>query len=88
MGELLTAQLQKVQKHPSKFGGDFYYLFFKDTTTGKTYRSCVSPSYRNWSNWRAIVENFNENQQVIVSNLVLKGNLIDADSRPIIQEQP
>lgn len=82
MTNAITAELQKITKHPSKYGGDFYYLFFKNLEDGKSYRSCISPSYRNWRNWSDIIENFNEKTPVTLTNLILRNNLIDADSKP------
>ena len=82
MTNAITAELQKSTKHPSKYGGDFYYLFFKNLEDGKSYRSCISPSYRNWRNWSDIIENFNEKTPVTLTNLILRNNLIDADSKP------
>lgn len=82
MSKTITATLQKITRHPSKYGGDFYYLFFKDLEDGKTYRSCVSPSYRNWRNWQEIVEGFDEKTSPTFTGLILKGNLVDADSVP------
>lgn len=87
MSNTIQAQLVKVNQHPSKFGGVFYYLFFKDLSTGNNYKSCVSPSYRNWSNWQKIVENFSEDKPLYLENLLLKNGLIDADSKPRIVEE-
>ena len=35
-----------VKEMNSKYGGKFYYVYFKEYDTGKTYRTCLSPSYR------------------------------------------
>ena len=86
MSNTITAQLNGVSKHPSKYGGDFYYLFFKDLQTGESYKSCTGPSYRNWKNWEHIVTNYQTGHPIVLSNLILRGNLIDADSRPTITE--
>ena len=82
----ITAQLQNISKHPSKYGGEFYYLFFKDIETGKGYKSCVSPNYRNWTKWDKIIENFQLGKTVILSNLIIKNGLVDADSNPKVEE--
>ena len=79
----MRAQLINISKQPSKYGGDFYYLFFK--ADGKSYRSCVSPSYRNWSKWREVVDSF-DGSPILLDGLKLKGNLVDADSSPVVVE--
>lgn len=81
----MKAKLLDIQSRPSKYGGEFCYLFFKGEN-GKSYRSCVSPAYGNWSNWQKIVNNFSKESPVWLDNLLVKGELIDADSRPTIIE--
>lgn len=80
---MIKAQLVKTQKTPSKYGGDFFYLFFKGED-GKSYRSCVVSTYRNWKNWRDIVENFSEDSPIWLDGLSLKNGMVDADSNPRI----
>ena len=77
----MKAVLNKISRHPSKFGGDFYYLFFK-TEKGESCKSCVGPAYRNWSNWAEIVKNFDEAHPILLENLIYRNGLIDADSKP------
>lgn len=77
----MKAKLLKTQQQPSKHDGIFYWLFFKGED-GKSYRSCVVPTYRNWANWREIVENFNEENPIWLDGLTLKNGMIDADSKP------
>ena len=75
----MKATLMKTTKQPSVYGGKFYYLFFKDTE-GKSYRSCVSPTCRNFGRWQP----FLNKEGVILNGLMLKSeNLIDADSFPV-----
>lgn len=81
----MKAKLLDIQSRPSKYGGEFCYLFFKGED-GKSYRSCVSPSYRNWENWQKIVSNFSKESPVWLNNLFTKNGLIDADSKPTIIE--
>lgn len=78
----MKAQLLDIQKHPSKYEGDFYYLFFKDEN-GKNYKSCVGDAFRNWKNWSDIIANFDKSNPIWLDGLKLKGELIDADSKPI-----
>ena len=54
---------------------------------GKSYRSCVVDIYRNWANWRDIINEFDESEPVWLDGLVLKGGMINADSRPIKVEE-
>lgn len=71
------------KEQKSKYGGTFYYVYFKDYETGTSYKTCVSPSYRNFKNWRNAIENF-KNKVVEVENVRANGKLIDADSLPRI----
>ena len=72
-----------VKERDSKYGGKFYYVYFKEYDTGKTYRTCLSPSYRNYKNWTKLMNNYND-KIVEVENVRANGNLIDADSMPKI----
>lgn len=75
----MKATLLKVDKKPSRFGGEFYYLFFKGED-GKSYRSCVYPKYGNFKRWHGIVNKVG----AVLDNLIAKGSMIDADSFPKI----
>lgn len=72
-----------VKERQSKYGGKFYYVYFKEYDTGKTYRTCLSPSYRNYKNWTKLMNNYND-KIVEVENVRANGNLIDADAIPTI----
>lgn len=82
----MIATLNKITKHPSKWGGDFYYLFFK-TEDGESCKSCVTPNYRNWQRWREIVLNFQESHPLVIKNLIIKNGIVDADSFPEVVEE-
>lgn len=71
------------KERESKYGGTFYYVYFKDYETGVSYKTCVSPNYRNFKNWRSAIESFKD-KVVEVENVRANGNLIDADSLPKI----
>ena len=74
----MTAEIIKIQKKKSRYGGYFYYVFFK-SLTGKSYYSCVYERMRNFARWKKILD-----VGVVLSGLRLsntKPNLIDADSR-------
>jgi hypothetical protein len=76
----MKAIITKITKNPSKFSGDFYYIFFKDCETGKGYRMPVAPEYRNFKKWKAFVENPERARGTICDGLVLKsGDVLDAD---------
>ena len=82
----MVATLIKIEKKPSRFGGHFFYVFFKEVNTGKSYYSCIFPRMRNYKRWR----------KVMTVGLIFKGlkllkkgnkpNLIDADSRFVVIE--
>lgn len=72
-----------IKERESKYGGRFYYVYFKEYETGKSYKTCLSPNYRNYKNWRSLIESFKD-KVVEVENARANGNLIDADSTPKI----
>ena len=75
-----------INKQPSKYGGEFYYIFFKNIDTGSSLKTCVADSYRNYKNWKNIIEKFNNNEEVIITNVRINTSLVDADSLPEIVE--
>jgi hypothetical protein len=75
----MKATLLKTESRVSKYGGTFYYAFFKGEN-GKSYRSCLFPKMGNFARWKSIVGKEN----VILDGLNIKGNLVDADSYPSI----
>lgn len=78
----MKGEILKIEQKPSRFGGSFYYLFFKGED-GKSYRTCLSPNYRNWKRWEGTLK-----VGTVVGGLVVKRpGLIDADSRPVIVGQ-
>ena len=72
-----------VKEQNSKYGGKFYYVYFKDYETGASYKTCLSPNYRNYKNWSSVIENFKD-KVVEVENVRANSKLIDADSTPKI----
>jgi len=80
----MRAILLKVQANPSKkTGGTVYQLMFKDVDTGKSFTTWVDSGFRNYENWRGFMQT-----QIVLDNLrIARGNLIDADSRPILVER-
>lgn len=72
-----------VKEMNSKYGGKFYYVYFKEYETGKSYRTCLTPGFRNYKNWEKVINNFDDNV-IEVENVRANGNLIDADAMPTI----
>ena len=79
----MKAKLIKIQERPSRFGGVFYYLFFKNTE-GASFKTCVAPYYGNYRRWRPVIDMFyKEQRELWLDGLIVKGKtgrLIDADS--------
>lgn len=74
---MITAIITKIEKKNSKFGGYFYYIFFK-SSKNYSYFSCIYPKFKNWSRWKKVMK-----KGITLSNLRLvegKKNLINADS--------
>lgn len=72
----MIAILTKIEKKPSKYGGHFFYVFFKSKDE-KSYYSCLYPKMRNFKRWKNVMK-----KGLTFSGLrILKGKLIDADSR-------
>jgi len=76
---IITAKLLKVVKHPSRYGGYFYYLFFK-SSDGKSFRSCLHSKCINFQRWLKVLSDFSKGQEIWLTNLITKGKIIDADS--------
>lgn len=82
--ELLSKLLVTgLKEQKSKYGGEFYYVYFKEYDTGNSYRTCLTPSCRNYKNWISLINNYND-KVVEVENVRAEGKLIDADSLPKI----
>ena len=74
----MKATLLKTEKRLSRYGGYFYYSFFKGKN-GKSYYSCLYPKMRNFEQWRPFIMRVN----VELDGLKLvkgKNRLVDADS--------
>ena len=80
----MIATIIKIQKKKSRYGGYFYYAFFKGLD-GKSYYSCLYERLRNWTRWKKIL-----NVGITLSNLKLvkgKAKIIDADSKFVMVEE-
>ncbi len=76
---MITATIIKIEKKPSRYGGYFFYAFFKEVKTGKSYYTCLYPKMRNFCRWKQILR-----EGITLKNLrLVRGHskLIDADSR-------
>ena len=66
----------------SKHGGDYRYLYFKDST-GKVAKTCIYKGCRNYGRWKKIMKDTKNKVDVWVQGLIWKdkeSKLIDADS--------
>lgn len=73
----MVATLIKLEKKPSRYGGHFFYAFFK-ATDASSYYTCLYPRMRNWTRWSKVLK-----IGTVFSGLKLvkgKSNLINADS--------
>lgn len=80
----MTAEIVKIQKKPSRYGGFFFYAFFKGLD-GKSYYTCLYPKMRNFARWKKVLD-----VGTTLSNLrLIKDNnkLIDADSNFKVVEE-
>jgi len=80
----MTAEIIKINKRPSRYGGYFFLACFKDLE-GKSYISYLYPKMRNFSRWKKVL-----NVGTMLSGLkTVKGrkNMIDADSRFQVVEE-
>jgi len=82
----MKAKVMKIQQKDSKYGNFFYYVFFKGEDK-KSYRTCVSPTMRNYVNWEDIIKEFLalKKKDIWLENLTVlsvgKQLLVDADSK-------
>ena len=71
----MKAQITSIKPTESKYGGKFYYVFFKDVY-GKSYKTCLYPNMRNFQRWRTVLK-----VGSVLTHLSLKQKgMIDADS--------
>ena len=78
----MRAKIVKIEEKDSKYGGFFYFIFFKGED-GKSYRTCVYPRYGNFKRWQPVINDFTKDgiKEIWLDGLVKKGErLIDADS--------
>jgi len=77
----MKAKITKISESNSKYGGIFYYIFFKDLE-GASFKTCVYPKYRNFVRWGYLIEKYYAgSDEIWLDDLRLKlGRLVDADS--------
>ncbi len=80
----MKLKILNIVKRPSKYGGFFYYIYFKSLNEGNSYKTCVAENYRNYKNWKNIIQEFYKTKKVLITNVEINGNLVNADSIPKI----
>jgi len=81
--ETITATIIKIVSHKSKYGGYFYYLFFK-SSNGKSYKTCLYPSCSNFQRWLQVIQEVKQGKEVWLTGLFTLSRskyIIDADSQ-------
>ena len=80
----MRATVTGISRNPSKYGGHFFYMFFKvETPEGhENMRSCLDPKMGNFKRWEGLVKRAEEGEVFVLDNLNKKGNMVDADSHP------
>lgn len=77
----MRLKVLKIKKFKSKRSDyDFYYIFMKSLDNGKSYKTCISPEFRNYRWWCDI----KEYDVIDVVDEMIRGNLVDADCIPKI----
>ncbi|MEM1973307.1 MAG: hypothetical protein QXN68_00795 [Thermoplasmata archaeon] len=72
--------IKKVKYKSRRSDYDFYYLFFKNTENGKSYKTCISEEFRNYRWW----SNIKVGDLIEINDEMVYGNLVDADVIPIV----
>lgn len=75
----IKAEITKITKERSRYGGEVYAIFMK-TRDGVNYKTWVDPKNRNFDRWRAVIEK-GVGSKIAEIYSVRKG-LINADSYP------
>jgi hypothetical protein len=79
MGKIIRAKILKIDKMPSRYGGEVYVVYLKSPKDGR-FKCWVSPENRNFERWREMCWN---KKKVELDNLVVMNEdkkLVDADS--------
>lgn len=77
--------ITKIERKKSRYGGDFFYVFFRTPSKSQTFYSCIYTKLRNYRRWEKVL-----NVGTTLSNLRLvngKDKLIDADSNFKVVEE-
>lgn len=71
----------------SHHGNTYIRIEFKDALSGKGYlKTDVVKEFRNYKNWKEIIDKANIGSWISVPNESIKGDTIDADFKPTIVE--
>lgn len=80
----MKGMITKVEQKPSYRGGFFWYVFFK-LENGHTAKTCIYQNYNNSKRWMPIIQKaesfLKSGQELWLDGLMLRGNLVDADSQ-------
>lgn len=77
MENFIQAEITKIDSYNSKYGGQFYYVFFKDKKK-RSWKTCIYPKMRNFKRWKPFLKKGTWLNNLTVKDI--KKRLIDADS--------
>lgn len=75
-------EILKVTDYASKFGGGRMYYIFLKSDEGKSFKTCIDDSYRNYGNWKHLMTPGNVLAGVRTKVDRFGKTIIDADSTP------
>jgi predicted RNase H-related nuclease YkuK (DUF458 family) len=77
----MQATMTRVSAQSSKYGGMFYYAYFRDDQ-GQSYKSCLYKECKNYSRWVPVIQHVINGKTVVLDGLKIKDKtLINADSK-------
>lgn len=78
-------QVINIQQKPSKLNGGFYYLIkLQNITTLDILETSVDPAYKNFNNWKKVIQDQHRGQLLSNLNTATRGGktIVNADSKP------
>ena len=77
--------IEKIDPRPSKKepGSICYHIQFRNVKTHSSAKTYVESTFRNYQNWREVVEN--SQRSFIVSNIQPEQGIVNADSYPVVE---
>jgi len=80
----LLQYIKHSTSYNSNHGGKMIYVFFKDTTVSKSYKTVLYEKMRNYNNWKNVLTNAKRGDYI--DNLQIKTYkgraIVNADSQP------